>query len=222
MIRPEIRHPFWVRVPSTDVPTLDQIVVRREYEFDVGRPPAVIVDAGANVGLASIYFSTRYPEARIIAIEPEESNLEILERNIAPHGNITLVRGALWHENARLDLVDPGLGKWAFMTQARGGPEERFGPRVQDVQGMTLCREHGLDHIDILKMDIEGAEREVFRDPSAWIGKFDALIVELHDRMKPGCSRSFYNGSNGFDHEWLQGENVYATRSGSCVRRRHA
>ena len=80
-------------------------------------------------------------------------------------------------------------------------------------------KEQGIDHIDLLKIDIEGAEREIFRDPSSWIGKVDALIVELHERMKPGCNRSFYGGATGLDHEWSQGENVYLTRSGSCLTR---
>ena len=203
--RPEFRHPFWVRVPSTDVPTLDQIAVRREYEFEVERPPRVIVDAGANVGLASIYFSTRFPEARIIAVEPEARNLEVLARNIAPYENITAVGAALWREDARLDVVDPGLGEWAYRTRAKDARGENRDPFVQEVRGMTLatlCAEHDIDRIDILKMDIEGAEREVFADSSAWIGNVDALIVELHDWLVPGCSRSFHAGSNGFDHEW--------------------
>jgi hypothetical protein len=78
-------------------------------------------------------------------------------------------------------------------------------------------RELRIEHIDILKIDIEGAEREVLRDPSAWIGNVDTLIVELHERLKLGCNRSFYNATNGFDDEWIQGENVYVTRSGGCV-----
>jgi hypothetical protein len=81
-------------------------------------------------------------------------------------------------------------------------------------------KEQGIDYIDILKIDIEGAEREIFRDPSSWIEKVDSLIIELHECMKPGCYRSFYNGSNGFDDEWQQGEKVYLTRSRSCIRRR--
>src|SRR2546430_5546126 len=46
----------------------------------------------------------------------------------------------------------------------------------------------------------------LFRSPSSWIGKVDALIVELHERMKSGCSRNFYSATNGFDHEWYQGD----------------
>jgi len=221
--RPDLKFPFFIRVPSSDVPTFSQIFIRWEYDFEVTRAPRTILDAGANIGLAAIYFSNKFPGARIVAVEPEESNFELLGRNISPYGNITSVRAALWHDNTRINLVDPGLGKWGFMTQARDGVRERYGEPIQDVQGMTvdaIMKEQGMDRVDILKMDIEGAEREVFRDPSSWIGKVDVLIVELHERMKPGCNRSFYNGSNGFDDEWLQGENVFLTRSTGCLSRK--
>jgi len=219
--RPDIKFPFFLRVPSSDVPTFEQIFIMREYDFDVKRTPRTIVDAGANIGLASIYFSNKFPNSKIIAIEPEESNFVILKRNIAPYGNIIPVCGALWHENARINLVDPDPGwqKWGFMTQAQDGVEKRYGEIVHEVQGMTvdtIMKEQGIEHIDIMKIDIEGAEREVFRDPFSWIGKVDALIVELHEHMKSGCNRTFYIGSNGFDDEWLQGENVYLTRSGGA------
>lgn len=221
--RPDIKFPFFLRVPSSDVPTFEQVFIKQEYDSTVKKTPRTIVDAGANIGLASIYFANKFPDAKIIAIEPEESNLEVLKRNIAPYGNIISIRGALWHENTRINLVDPGLGKWGFMTQAQDGVEERYGEIVHEVQGLTLdaiMKEQGIDHIDILKIDIEGAEREVFGDPSAWIEKVDVLIVELHERMKPGCNRSFHCGSSGFDHEWMQGENLYRARSGSCLTRR--
>ena len=50
--------------------------------------------------------------------------------------------------------------------------------------------------------------------------KVDALIVELHERVKPGCERSFYNATKGFDDVWMQGKNVYVTRSEGCLTRR--
>jgi len=79
----------------------------------------------------------------------------------------------------------------------------------------SVIDEYRLDKIDILKIDIEGAEKEVFADTSSWIEKVDAIIVELHEHMKSGCVRSFYNGSNGFEHEWRKGENVYLSRGAS-------
>lgn len=225
MRRPDVRFPFFLRVPTSDVCVFEQVLIHGEYDFEVERAPATIIDAGANIGLASIFFANRFPEARIVAIEPEEGNFDILVKNVAPYGNIVPLRAALWHENRKIHLVDPCLGHWGFMTQDAGDGEKRFGRTLDLVQALTMdriLRDHGIDHVDILKIDIEGAEREVFRDPSAWLDKVDALIVELHERLKPGCNRSFYASTHGFDREWLQGENVYLARSRSCLARRAA
>lgn len=84
------------------------------------------------------------------------------------------------------------------------------------MKAMTLGKiiaDYQLNKIDILKIDIEGAEKEVFEDASSWIGKVEALIIELHEDMKSGCNRSFYNGSNGFDDEWRRGENVFLAKA---------
>lgn len=223
MKRPDVRHPFYLRVPSTDVWVFEQIFIQQEYDFEVARTPGTIIDAGANIGLVSIFLANRFPGARIVAIEPEESNFEVLQKNVLPYGNITALHAALWHENRKISLVDPSLGHWGFMTQDSGDGEESFGEVMHPVQGLTLDRimkDLGIDHIDILKLDIEGAEREVFKDPSPWLEKVDALIVELHERLKPGCNRSFYNSTVGFDQEWLQGENVYLARDRGCLVKR--
>lgn len=222
VFRSDVRHPFHLRVPSSDISTYEQIFLLKEYECNALKPPRTIVDAGANIGLASIYFANRFPDSKIIAIEPERSNFELLATNIAPYKNITGVHAALWHENKKINLVDPNLGKWGFMTQSGDGLE-KFGSTLHEVQGMTidtLMNQEGLDHIDVLKIDIEGAEREVFENTSTWIAKVDSLIVELHDRMKPGCSRNFFNNTNGFDDEWRQGENFFLTRRNACLTRR--
>jgi len=109
------------------------------------------------------------------------------------------------------------------MTQALECIEEGFGEILHEVQGMTvdaIMQEQGIEHIDILKIDIEGAEREVFRAPSAWIRKVDSLIVELHERLKSGCNRSFYDSTDDFDDEWFQGEHVYLARDEGCLTKR--
>ncbi|WP_437274526.1 FkbM family methyltransferase [Sorangium sp. So ce375] len=224
--RPNIKFPFYLRMPSTDVETFEQVFIQEDYAFDVRTAPTTIVDAGANIGLASLYFANRFPGSRIIAIEPEDGNFELLERNVAPYKNITPVHGALWHENKKINLVDPHLGEWGFMTQSADDAGEKLGETRHEVQGMTIdaiMKDHGIEHIDILKMDIEGAEREIFSGPSPWLGKVDALIVELHERMKPGCNRSFYRSTNGFEDEWWRGENVYLARRRGCLMppRRH-
>lgn len=222
--RPDIKFPLHLRIPSSDVPTFSQIFKRKEYDFDARREPKFIVDAGANIGLASIYFANRFPEAKIIAIEPEKSNYDLLEKNVSPYKNVVPVQAALWHEDCVINLVDPALGNSGFMTQTTDNTENALCNNIlHEVKAMTvdtLMKDHGFPHIDILKMDIEGAELEVFSTSSTWIDKVDALIVELHERMKPGCNRSFYNGTNGFDDEWSLGENIYLARSKGCLAKR--
>jgi FkbM family methyltransferase len=216
--RSDCRHPFLLRIRSSDVPTYEQIFIKQEYNFSAATQPQVIIDAGANIGLASIYFANKFPAAKIIAIEPEASNFALLKRNVAPYPQIVPVQAALWHRNEEIDLVDPGLGtwgKWGFMTEKKGSAEKLSGSTCHAVTAMTVDRvmaDHNLTKIDIFKIDIEGAEREVFSDTSAWIDKVDSMIIELHERMKAGCNRSFYCGSNGFDEEWQQGENVFLSK----------
>lgn len=207
--------PFYIRLNTSDEPTFTQIFKNMEYEFEVSKIPDVIIDAGANIGLASIYLTNRYPTAKIISIEPEKSNFDLLVANVAPYPKIVPLRAALWHKNEKISLVDRGLGDWGFMTDTKADIEKITGDVVDAVDGITVdevMSQHSLSEVDILKIDIEGAEREVFSDTASWIGGVNSIIIELHERMKPGCSRSFYNGSDGFSEEWMQGENIYLSR----------
>jgi FkbM family methyltransferase len=220
--RQDCMYPFRLRIPSSDVAIYEQVFIKQGYDFLVETQPKIIVDAGANIGLASIYFANKYPGAKIIAIEPEQSNFELLKDNIAPYPNIIPIQAALWHKNEEINLIDPGLGKWGFMTEMKDSSENLPGDICHTVAAITLdkiMKDYNLEKIDILKIDIEGAEREVFSDTSSWIEKVDSIIIELHERMKAGCDRSFYCGSNGFDNEWKQGENVYLSRRNSITRR---
>jgi FkbM family methyltransferase len=217
--RNEIKAPFYLRLKTSDFPTFDQVFIKQEYDFSISNTPKVIVDAGANIGLASIYFTNKYPDAKIIAIEPEKSNFKLLEVNVSPYPNVIPVQAALWHRNEEINLIDPGLGKWGFMTEIKKTSDGLPGNTCHAVKAMTvnkIMQNFNLEKIDILKIDIEGAEREVFSDSSSWIERVDSVIVELHERMKAGCNRSFYNASNGFLDEWTKGENVYLSR-GNCL-----
>ncbi len=218
----DLMFPFFLRIPSSDILIFQQIFMDRDYYFDVLRKPDIIVDAGANIGLSSIYFANKFPHSRIIAIEPEKNNYEILKRNVEQYVNIVPVCAALWHMDTMLDVVDIGRGEWAYMTDTHSEVKKHTNTirnKTRAITVETLIRENAIDHIDIFKIDIEGAEREVFMDPSSWIEKVDCLIVELHERMKPGCDRSFYNGTRGFDNKWSWRENVYLTRNGACITR---
>src|SRR5277367_3436209 len=78
---PDALHPVHLRLRTTDVSVCWEVLVQRQYDWDVGRATQVIVDAGANIGLTSIFYANKYPGARIVAIEPEASNYQMLVEN---------------------------------------------------------------------------------------------------------------------------------------------
>jgi FkbM family methyltransferase len=198
--------PLFLRPGSSDFGAYDKVMREEGYHFTPRTSPTVIVDAGANVGMASVYFARKFPGARVIAIEPERSNFELLRRNVKPYPNVEPFLGALWSESLDIEIVDPGLGNQGFQVK----PD--IGGGVPALSVVDLMKRFDLGHIDILKIDIEGAEREVMGSSDAWIGKVGAVIAELHDAMSPGASRSFYDATKGFDWEWVRGENVFAVR----------
>jgi FkbM family methyltransferase len=215
--RHDCKSSFQLRVPSSDVGIYEQIFFDKEYDFFAAIPPRVILDAGANIGLTSIYFANKYPDALIFSIEPEKKNFELLITNTKSYSNITPIHAALWDKNEEINLIDVGLGECGFMTGKESLSNCLSGDISHIIPGMTvdkIMEEYDIDEIDILKVDIEGAEKEVFSRTSLWIGRVNSIIIELHDRMKSGCSRSFYKGTNNerFNVEWSQGDSVYLSK----------
>jgi FkbM family methyltransferase len=207
-----VKHPIYLRLKTSDMLTFVHVFLRSEYNVDIAKKPTVIVDAGANIGLTSVFYANKYPDAKIIALEPEYSNFILLKKNTAAYGNIVAINKALWGENTTLEIVDPGLDKWGFQTRKRNEKEADRKKAIESITIDKLMIDNMLSHIDILKIDIEGAEKEVCETASAWIDKVGMMAIELHDRHKIGCSRSFYNATNGFDAEIYKGENVFVFR----------
>jgi FkbM family methyltransferase len=205
-------HPLYLRLRSSDVTLFRSIFLDLEYDWPIAKCPSVIVDAGANVGFTSVFFARRYPQARIIAVEPDSSNFAILTRNTEPYANITAIRAALWKESKRLAIVDPGLGYWAF--RASDNEEDAAGEKSRGaVEGVTLDRvlaDRGLNHIDILKVDIEGAEKELFESSGTWIDRVGAIVVEIHDYT--GCREAVYAATKNFAIEEHQGDTTIFMR----------
>ena len=166
--------------------------------------PKVIFDLGANIGLASVYFSNRYPEAKVLAVEPDRSNFGLLVTNTAGYPGVTPLLGAVWDKDIELKTLDVGLGHWGFMTSESG-----VGAACRGYSMSTLMDMAGVDHIDILKIDIEGAEKEVFENPHTWLPRVGYLVIEMHDRMKEGCTASVQNAlSMYYRNVSFKGENL--------------
>jgi FkbM family methyltransferase len=186
--------PLWLRPGSTDIGTLRDIFIGREYDLRIGGDVRTMVDAGANVGLSTVFFAQRFPNARIVAVEPEAANFRLLEMNTRAYPNVTAVHAALWNSAGEISLIDPGRGDHGFTTSALDAPQAAR-EKIPAIEFNELMRRFEFTTVDLFKCDIEGAEKEVFESSEAWIGRVQTVIAELHDRFKPGCYAAFMHAT---------------------------
>jgi FkbM family methyltransferase len=190
---------------ESDVRTFRRVLTDRGYQFPLAPDPRWIVDAGANIGLATLWFADSYPGATIVAIEPDEENVALLRHNVRGLDNVVVVEGALTSNVGTAQLIDPGEGPWGFRVEPGDEPraDGRFVGTVEALTVESLIERFGIDRIDLLKVDIEGSEREVFEECAGWITRVDTIAIELHDRFRVGCSRVFFRAVEAFaDERW--------------------
>lgn len=208
----DLPHPIFLRARSSDLEVLIKVFSYREYSLPLLKAPSSILDGGANVGFASLFFATQFPEAKIIAVEPDLGNLAVLKRNVASYPNIHIVDAALWNENGSIELEDPGMDAHAFRISGLTDVRTKSLRSVRAVSIESLQQECGIQKFDLVKLDIEGAEKQVLT--GTWLGQTQVLVVELHDRFVAGCSRRFYQAIDGYDGDYLFGENTIAFKRG--------
>lgn len=134
----------------------------------------VIVDCGANVGITALYFASRYPKAKIYCIEPHPDNFEILKRNTQSEVRIVPIHAAvvgLPAATVRLSINEPAWGNKLSNSEA--------GIDVPAITIPQLCTRYGFEFIDLLKVDIEGAEEIVFAH-AEFLSRVKAGVIELH------------------------------------------
>jgi FkbM family methyltransferase len=170
-----------MRTGDTDKAVVRQVLGQNEYaQVSHLADVRLIVDCGANVGVTSYYLLHQYPQARLIALEPDVQNYTLCRRNLEPFGRRAVVmRGALWSACRPLRIAPESRrrGSWALSVEPADGG-------TADVEGLTLVellkRADVPGPIDLLKIDIEGAETEVFRRDTGWLDLARNLVIELH------------------------------------------
>ena len=182
-------HSLNVRAGTSDVDVYRQIFVEREYRFlDDMRDVRVVVDCGANVGFSTAYFLSRFPNCRVVAIEPDAGNFDALCKNTRAWGErVRTIAAGIWGRTAGLKVeCDFRDGREWSRTVREVLPGEEADVPAVDIE--SLMSRHDINCIDILKVDIEGSEVELFGTESAsWIDRVRTLVIELHG---PECERA--------------------------------
>ena len=216
-----------------DVGVLRQIFVDESYSLsplagwpglarfrsakDLGRRP-LIIDCGANIGASTLYFGMSFQDAVIVAVEPEHDNFALLRQNTAAMASVEPINKAIASSSGTVRLYDPGWGAWGYRT---GDQDAEFGSigEVDAISVADIVSAHPDTEPFLLKVDIEGAEADLFSAPSDAFYRFPLVIVELHDWMLPGrhTSRSFLSWHLGQERDLVQlGENTFSLACALC------
>jgi FkbM family methyltransferase len=169
----------------TFCPQWEDIFVERSLAFDAATPSPRILDCGANIGLSSLFYKRQYPRARITAYEADPDIAAQLVRNLRVNGatDVEVIAAAVWIEDGTVGFAAQG---------ADAGALDRFTHQTDrasiQVPSRRLADAVAREPIDLLKLDIEGAELDVLRDIAPHLGNVEAMELEVHE-LRPDCRR---------------------------------
>jgi FkbM family methyltransferase len=219
MRHPALVHPVHVRMfPSSDDFVFDQILIAGEHEpLCQMEKPRFILDLGANVGYASALFASMYPEAHILAVEPDSRNYQVCVENLQPYGaRVQTLMGAVWSRRSQLAVSRGQFGDgrdWAVQVREPSDPG-LASDVVPDQQHLvdawdvgSLLELAGEQVIDLVKIDIEGSEAAIFASNTGWLAHVRNICIELHG---DGCREIFFQALRGYDYRKIEhGEKVF-------------
>lgn len=204
---PDSPQHVFIRPKTSDVFAFEHVFAHECYKLNnTGKAPKYIIDCGANVGYSAVYFAAKNPAALVVAVEPDDSNVEMILKNTSALKNVRVVHSAIWKDDAYLRITNKTASKWSFkVSETTESDPESF----KAVGIKQLMEQFDIPQIDILKIDIEGAEYELLESGyESWMSKTKTLIIELHERFKPGCETRFNTAISKFKHtRSVSGEN---------------
>lgn len=187
-----------LRNRTSDFDVFRQVFLQQQYVIPDLKDPHFIIDAGANIGLTSLFLLLRYPNATIIAIEPDPENFEIAVHNLRSFANrCHLVHGGLWSEDTELAISRGTYADgrhWATQTVKPASADAEIVPVYHLA---SLIDKYNFKTIDLLKIDIEGAELQVFRDgDTSFLATTECCAIECHGA---DCVEAFQNAISKYN-----------------------
>jgi FkbM family methyltransferase len=182
---------YKLRLTGSDFEVFNQIILQEELKTvlacaqEIKNDVLQIVDCGANIGLSSLIFKQNFPNAKILSIEPEPSNYIQLCKNIEINNlsNVTPIQAGVWYKETVLtpDLSFRDKSNWSFALK-EANEYAADGIKVNSLSNFVSVA--GWKHVDLLKIDIEGSEFDIFRNLSTWqhiLETVKVISIEVHE-----------------------------------------
>jgi FkbM family methyltransferase len=165
---------------------MQAILLEEEYGGPVARlfeqhPPSIIIDAGANVGMFSVYALAKWDKVNVLAVEPDPDTFALLEQNQKknPSLNWRTFQYAFWETDGMISFESEDLSMAGHVSSDANGisvPSIRLDHFVEQYVQKD-------ERISLLKMDIEGAEEAVLKASQGILNRVDAIVIEVHSEM---------------------------------------
>lgn len=196
-----------IRPASTDLQVMQKILIDQEYKPPSQLNPVAILDAGAYIGLSALYFHFCFPNAVILALEPDPENFQLLQKNIQNIPEIIPVNAALWSSSVSQNFTANSSEPWASHVSEKSVGGDHLVPCIS----LSEAAEFTNGRIDFMKIDIEGGEKEAFKSvPAHLLTDLKAAVIEFHERFSPGSSDNFMHAISRLPyHTFTQGENSW-------------
>lgn len=181
---------IFLRKKGSDWSVFKQIIIRGEYNYIVKNikaihpNPSLIIDCGANIGLTSHQLSHAFPQCQIISVEPDLGNYTQLLKNLSTRTNILALNKAIWSEGRTLN-IDYSFRDGQDWSVRTTDEKTLSGVSVESITISQILKLSGHRVIDFLKIDIEGAEKELFKDKntSDFLNRTKFISIEIHDEF---------------------------------------
>lgn len=201
--------PIHLRKGTTDFCVFRQVMVFEQYRINKlpKEEVQVIVDLGSNIGLSVLYFKAQYPRATVIAVEPDKENYELMVKNVGRLPGVHCLNNAIWNSSKLLGVYDNGGGEYSYLVKEESQSEKAA---IRSITINDIMDRFNLSKIDLLKIDIEGSEKELFSgNYQSWLHKVDCIVIEVHDWFRPGCAAAFFRAISDRDYTFsYRGENI--------------
>lgn len=161
---------------ASELEVLREVFLEREYELTLPTEPELILDLGSNVGASIAFFRARYPSARIVGVEPDPEAFARLRANVAQMSNVTVLNLAAAGTDERRPFY-PAAESWRSSLHEQEGAGREIEVETRTLG--ALLTELRVDHVDLLKIDVEGAEEEIL-STFAELGSVGAVVGEIH------------------------------------------
>ncbi len=181
-------HDVFYRPGTSDPLVINQVLLRQggkaEYYLPLALDPKVILDVGSNIGASVLYFHERFPSAKIYGFEPHPETFRILQANVDAIPSVEVFNYALGAEDAGISVVFDGIDFSGFVAKptsagTRGGATTT---ECEVKHAGEVMRNLGLDRVDLIKIDCEGAEYDILTAlPGEMLRECKWIVGEMHD-----------------------------------------